>query len=234
MNVTGANVAPSASFGGSEAGTTVTLNAGSYSVGETGPSGYTGSNSSDCAGSIANGETKTCTVTNDDQPGTLVVKKHVINDNGGSKVASNFTMNVTGTNVAPSASFAGSESGTTVTLNAGSYSVDEGAVSGYTKSIGSDCFGSIANGETKTCTLTNDDQPGTLVVKKHVINDNGGSKVASNFTMNVTGTNVAPSGSFPGDESGTTVTLNAGSYSVDEGAVSGYTKSIGSDCSGSI
>jgi len=53
------------------AGTNVTLDAGSYSVTETRPSGYTRSNSADCAGTIANGETKTCTVTNDDvQPVT--------------------------------------------------------------------------------------------------------------------------------------------------------------------
>src|SRR4029450_11104543 len=39
---------------------------GSYSVSETGPSGYTQSNSADCSGSIAAGQTKTCTVTNDD------------------------------------------------------------------------------------------------------------------------------------------------------------------------
>src|SRR6266576_1416499 len=232
MNVTGANVAPSGSFPGDESGTTVTLNAGSYSVDEGAVSGYTKSIGSDCSGSIANGETKTCTVTNDDQPGTLVVKKHVINDSGGSKVASNFTMSVTGANVAPSGSFPGDESGTTVTLNAGSYSVGETGPSGYSGSNSSDCSGSIANGETKTCTVTNDDQPGTLVVKKHVINNDGGTKAASDFTMNVTGANVAPLGYFRCDDTGIRVPVNAGSYSVDEGDVSGYTKSIGSDCSG--
>mgnify|MGYP003910049717 CR=1 FL=1 len=47
-------------------GTVVSLDAGSYDVSETGPSGYTESDSADCSGTIANGETKTCTITNDD------------------------------------------------------------------------------------------------------------------------------------------------------------------------
>ena len=47
------------------------------------PAGYAASYSADCTGTIAIGETKTCTVTNDDIAPTLTVIKHVINDNGG-------------------------------------------------------------------------------------------------------------------------------------------------------
>jgi len=185
---------------------------------------------------IQSGRVTTCTFSNQAIAPQLTVIKHVINNNGGTKTASNFTMNVTGSNVQPSSSFPGSESGTTVTLSPGSYSVDEGAVSGYTKlSSSADCSGTIALGETKTCTITNDDQPATLKVIKHVINDNGGTKTASNFTMSVTGGSPSPA-SFPGAESpGTSVTLNAGSYSVDENTVTGYTKTEASaDCSGTI
>jgi hypothetical protein len=237
MNVTGGHVAPSASFAGAESpGTTVTLDAGSYSVSESGgPSGYTESDSADCAGTIANGASKTCTITNSDQAATLIVIKHVVNDDGGSKAASDFHMTVNGTNVAPSPTFNGAESpGTTVSLSAGSYSVTESGPSGYTESDSADCSGTIANGVTKTCTITNNDKPGSLTVIKHVINDNGGTKHANDFTMNVTGTSVAPSSSFAGAESpGTTVTLNAGSYSVAESGPSGYTESDSVDCSGS-
>ena len=49
-------------------------------------------------------------------------------------------------------------------------------------------------GGSVSCTITNNDQAATLIVIKHVINDNGGSKVAADFTMNVTGTNVLPFG----------------------------------------
>jgi hypothetical protein len=234
MSVT--NSANPASFPGAESpGTEVNVNPGSYSVGETGPSGYTASYSAECSGSIALGESKTCTVTNDDNAGTLIVIKHVINDNGGSAVAADFTLDAGGTNDSPD-NFAGAEApGTTVTLDAGSYNVTESGPSGYSASYSADCTGSIANGQTKTCTVTNNDQAATLTVIKHVINDNGGTKVAGDFTMNVTGSNVAPSSSFPGAEApGTTVTLDAGAYSVDENLVQGYLKSIGANCSGTI
>jgi hypothetical protein len=80
----------------------------------------------------------------------------VINNNGGNAVASNFTINVTGS-VVYSSSFPGSEMGTIVTLNPGPYSVDENDHVGYTKTIGTNCSGSIISGQGKTCTITNDD-----------------------------------------------------------------------------
>jgi Prealbumin-like fold domain len=88
---------------------------------------------------------------------TLHVIKHVVNDSGGSASAANFTMSVTGTSPNP-ASFAGAESpGTTVTLGAGSYNVTETGPSGYAASFSADCTGTIAAGQEKTCTVTNDD-----------------------------------------------------------------------------
>jgi Prealbumin-like fold domain len=227
----GTNDSPD-NFAGSESGTNVTLDAGSYAVTETGPSGYTESDSAGCSGTIANGETKTCTVTNDDEPGHLIVKKHVVNDNGGAKTAADFTLDSGGTNDSPD-NFAGDEGGTDVTLDAGSYSVTETGPSGYARSDSADCSGTIANGETKTCTVTNDDQPGHLIVKKHVINDNGGTKTAADFTLDSGGTNDSPD-NFAGDESGTDVTLDAGSYSVTETGPSGYTRSDSAACSGTI
>lgn len=94
---------------------------------------------------------------NPPKTGTLTVIKHVVNDNGGTKVASGFTINVSGTNPNPS-SFPGNEAGTVVTLEAGSYSVSENPDSGYNTTYSTDCSGSIAAGETKTCTVTNDDR----------------------------------------------------------------------------
>ena len=174
----GSNDVSSSPAAGSEAGTSYSLPPGTYVVSEDSPpSGYTPTGfSGDCDASgsvtVTAGGSVSCTITNDDQAATLIVIKHVINDNGGSKVAGDFTMNVTGTNVKPSASFAGAESpGTTVTLNAGTYSVDETSDLGYTKSTSTDCSGSIANGQTKTCTITNDDKPNAvaMVTKQRVI-----------------------------------------------------------------
>ena len=233
MSTHGANASPADGFNGQESpGTTVTLDAGSYNVTETGPSGYTASFSYYCAGSIANGQTKTCTVTNDDQAAKLIVIKHVINNNGGTKVAADFKMSTAGGHASPADGFNGQESpGTTVTLDAGSYNVTETGPSGYTASFSYYCAGTIANGQTKTCTVTNDDQPGTLIVKKVVVNDNGGTKIATDFSFKVNNGAATP---FQQDtdtlHGKNTITVNAGTYSVTEPAVYGYTTTY-SNCS---
>jgi|GEM_PF-1121900 len=230
----GANDSPDNFPGAESPGTEVTLDAGSYNVTESGPTGYTASFSADCSGSIANGQTKTCTVTNDDQAAKLIVIKHVINNNGGTATAANFTLDSGGSNDSPD-NFPGAESpGTNVTLDAGSYNVTESGPSGYTASFSADCSGTIASGQTKTCTVTNDDQPAKLIVIKHVINDNGGTATAANFTLDSGGSNDSPD-DFAGAESpGTQVTLDAGSYNVTESGPAGYAASFSADCSGTI
>src|SRR5205085_227569 len=111
-------------------------------------------------------------------------------------LASSFTLSVTGNSPTP-ASFPGAESpGTTVSINAGTYSVSESGPSGYGQSNSADCSGSIAVGQTKTCIVTNNDVQSQLIVIKHVINNNGGTATASNFTLSVTGNSPTP-GSFP-------------------------------------
>jgi Prealbumin-like fold domain len=95
-------------------------------------------------------------------PAHLTVIKHVINDNGGTNAAKDFTISVSGTNVSPQGSFPGAESpGTTVTLNPGTFSVSETGPSGYTQSLSGDCSGTISSSESKTCTITNNDKPQT-------------------------------------------------------------------------
>ncbi|TPW09468.1 MAG: hypothetical protein FD130_2512, partial [Halothiobacillaceae bacterium] len=136
---------------------------GSYAINEAGLTGYsfvniTGTGCPAQLGgnvTLANGQNITCTITNDDIAPQLTVTKHVVTDNGGGAAAGDFTMNVTATNPSDS-SFPGDESGTTITLDAGSYSVDEDAVDGYAKTLGANCSGSIAIGEHKYCTITND------------------------------------------------------------------------------
>ena len=233
MDVMGTN--PSlASFPGDAAGTTITLDAGPYSVTETGPAGYTPSQSANCNGVIAAGQSLTCTFTNDDiPPAMLTVIKTVINDDGGTAVASDFTMDVIGTN--PSlASFPGDAAGTTITLDAGPFSVTETGPAGYTPSQSANCNGVIAAGQSLTCTFTNDDiPPALLTVIKTVINDDGGTAVASDFTMDVIGTNPSLA-SFPGNAAGTTITLEAGPFSVTETGPAGYTASQSANCNGVI
>ena len=88
--------------------------------------------------------------------------KHVVNDNFGTKAASDFSLHVKtgGTDVTGSPQ-PGDELGTTYTLSAGTYTVSEDAVSGYTQSFSGSCDSggqiTLQAGDAKTCTLTNDD-----------------------------------------------------------------------------
>ena len=199
----------------------LSVSPGAYSVTEAAAVGYTTSYSAGCTGSIALGETKTCAITNDDIAPKLVVIKHVVNDDGGTKTASDFTMSVDDAGTDP-ASFPGAESpGTEVTVDPGAYSVGESGPSGYAAGYSADCSGTIGLGETKTCTVTNDDARATLIVKKVVVNDDGGTKVASNFSFKVNGGSAV---AFEADGQNE-LAIGAGTYSVTEPAVAGYATS---------
>lgn len=84
MHIEGNN-ASSSSFAGSEIGVDVTLSTGPYSVTETGSStGYSGSLSAGCSGTIVGGINQTCTITNTYSPpviptAILHVVKTVVN-----------------------------------------------------------------------------------------------------------------------------------------------------------
>ena len=240
MTIGGVTTSGTSSFASAESpGVTRTLTSvGAFTVTEGAVSGYTQTSAVGCSGTIALGETKTCTITNDDNAATLVVIKHVINDNGGTKTAADFTMTIGGVTTSGTSSFAGAESpGVTRTLTSvGAFTVTEGAVSGYTQTSAVGCSGTIALGETKTCTITNDDNAATLVVIKHVINDNGGAKTAADFTMTIGGVTTSGTSSFAGAESpGVSRTLTSvGAFTVTEGAVAGYTQTSAVGCSGTI
>ena len=151
--------------------------AGTYVVSEDAIAGYTVSYSgnSDSRGNItlASGDNKTVTITNDDipsgvvtpAPATLHVIKHVINDNGRTAVAADFKLHVkiAGSDVAASPAPGVESPGTTYTLAAGTYVVSEDANAGYTVSYSgnSDSRGNItlASGDYQTVTITNDDIP---------------------------------------------------------------------------
>jgi Prealbumin-like fold domain len=230
----GTNVCNTPKPGAASPGFSCSLPGGTYVVSEALVSGYTQTGfGGDCDASgtvnLPAGGSKTCTITNNDQPATLTVIKHVVNDNGGNKTASDFTMTVTGGSPNP-ASFSGSEAGTSVTINAGTFSVTEGNVSGYTQTSAVGCSGTIANGGSATCTITNDDNAATLIVKKIVINDNGGSAKATDFTFKVNNGSPIAFQSVDTLHGENSLTVDAGTYSVTEPSVSGYTPSF-NNCS---
>ena len=201
----GTDVAGKSPFAGSAAGTTRTLTAGAYTVGETGgPAGYAASISGACtttgAVTLAVGDTKTCTITNDDVAPTLTVIKHVINDNGGTATASNFTMHIRSgsVDVAGKSPFAGAESpGTTRSLAAGTYSVSEtGGPANYTSTIGGDCSSTgavtLSPGQSKTCTIANDDVALPADVALDAAVSTASPALGNNFTYTLTATNLGP------------------------------------------
>jgi hypothetical protein len=159
----------------------------------------------------------------DVEPPELTVIKHVVNDNGGTTVASDFTMEVTGTNVSPS-SFPGAEDpGTSVSLDAGAYSVSESGPSGYQATYSADCVGSIGLGESKTCTITNDDQPGSITVVKQVV----GPAPATDWSF---GGSLGTFTLAAGGGQQTFSDLDAGQYTISETTKDGYTASV--SCTG--
>lgn len=236
MTVTGSNPAPSGFPGEGGPGTTVTLDAGMYAVAGTGPTGYTQTPSPGCTGTVAIGETRTCTITNDDRPGTLVVVVEMVNDNGGTATASDATIRVrqrfTGVLLA---SFPGEGApGTTATISAGPYAVEVTFPGGYDATLSAACAGTMAIGETKTCTITLDDVRAFLLVGSKVVNDDGGTAVAGDFTVTVTGADPSPS-TFPGREfPPALVRLDAGAYSVSVSGPPGYTSTLSAGCAGTL
>lgn len=89
------------------------------------------------------------------QPGTLIVSKVVVNDDGGSKVASDFSFSVNGgTPIVFEA-----DGSNVLSVPAGTYTVSEPATAGYNASL-SNCSGiALTAGGSATCTITNDDTP---------------------------------------------------------------------------
>ncbi|OGY18605.1 MAG: hypothetical protein A2900_02890 [Candidatus Chisholmbacteria bacterium RIFCSPLOWO2_01_FULL_50_28] len=211
---------------GSSTGTVYTLTGGTYAVSEdTLPPGYTFSGFSGNCDSQGNvtvvaGQEVTCTLTNDDQPGILIVKKVVTNDNGGTLEAEDFSFQVNGGGAVPFEADGQND----LTVDAGTYTITEPSVTGYSTTYDNCSQVEVSNGGTATCTITNDDQQASLTLVKNLPNDDGGTATENNFTVYIDG-NQASWGSH---------LLNAGSYIVSEDTLGGYTAgNWGGDCDAS-
>jgi hypothetical protein len=121
---------------------------------------FTSSSSNDCSGTIDADEHKICTITNTQSPpqtGTLKVITHVENNcigcGGGKLQASNFGIIVSGSNPSPN-KFQGSETGTSIMIEPGTYNVCGEDKPFYRGNLSADCAGIIESGQLKTCTIT--------------------------------------------------------------------------------
>ncbi|MCC6618594.1 MAG: DUF11 domain-containing protein [Chloroflexi bacterium] len=187
------------------------LPTGTYSVTEPGAEGYdtTRDNCDDL--SITTDGNVTCTITNDDQPGTLIVVKDLTADDGSDATCADFGFRVNGGD--PIGFEA--DCSNSMTVDAGTYTVVETDADGFDTSY-ANCSGLvIPNGGSATCTISNDDQPGTLIVNKVV---SGGDATCDDFSFAI---NEGEAVDFDADCSNS-FTVPAGSYSVVENAADGY------------
>ena len=116
------------------------------------------------------GGSASCTITNDDDAGTLTVNKVVVNDNGGEATPDDFSFEVNG-----GASQAFEADGSNdLTVDAGTYNVTETPIDGYTMT-GNTCVDVVVpNGGSASCTITNDDtkaSPAGTTVQRWVLHD---------------------------------------------------------------
>lgn len=89
----------------------------------------------------------------------LTVIKDVVNDDGGTAMPGDFTMNISPASNPSQNNFEGSLVGTLVTIDPGAYSVGESGPGGYTSSLSPECSGVAVAGESYTCTIINNDNP---------------------------------------------------------------------------
>lgn len=169
--------------------------ADTYTLSETGgPNGYSASNWT-CTNNVTvtnsqitltNGQTTVCTITNSDIAPTITLQKTVINNHGGTKTVSDFQAQIDNLNAGWF---------TPIQVNAGGHTASEGAAAGYKASVwGGDCNPdgtlTLTLSQNAICTITNEDIAPTLTVVKGVVNNNGGSATADDFTLKVNGSTL--------------------------------------------
>ena len=216
------------------------FDAGTYTVFESTLPGYdAGDWGGDCTNgtvTVGEGGSATCTVTNTAVAPSITITKIV--NNGTSKTpkdASDFDIvltanDINGVEAEGSKTFAGSETGTTFTFDAGSYSVTEPSHDGYNMQMTGDCSGTAVLADELSCTVTNtyiEPTVSTVNFVKVVENNFGGEAIPSDFSFHVVGTNIDVN--VPHGDS---TQLPLGTYTVTENGPSGYSASYSQFCSG--
>jgi uncharacterized repeat protein (TIGR01451 family)/LPXTG-motif cell wall-anchored protein/fimbrial isopeptide formation D2 family protein len=218
---------------GDAAITGAAVQAGAYELTESGPGGYDAGDWS-CTGGSLQGATLTlgldqnvtCTIVNDDIAPRLTLIKQVVNDDGGTAVATQWTLTADGPT--PISGATGSGAVTDAAVEAGVYTLSEDGPAGYSASDWS-CTGgtldvdqlTLAVGEVASCTIVNDDIAALLTLVKAVVNDDGGTAADTDFTLTADG--PTPISGAESDPAVTAAPVSAGSYSIGEAAVDGYT-----------
>ncbi|OGG79127.1 hypothetical protein A3A39_00700 [Candidatus Kaiserbacteria bacterium RIFCSPLOWO2_01_FULL_54_13] len=205
-------------------GVAQTVSAGAHTASETALPGYTASDwGGDCDEdgtiTLAGGENKTCTITNDDLSGRLVVDK--LTQPSGSVREFSILASGTGTITGGGAGVVTDAANKEYEVTAGTYSVEEAVPDGWAQ-VSSTCEDvEIGIGEAETCTITNAKLP-TLTLMKTVTNDDEGVATTTDFQARIDGSNVPW---------GVAQTVSVGPHTASETTLAGYTASDwGDDC----
>ena len=202
-----------------------TLVADTWALSETNVAGYTAS-AWVCVGgtqvgsniTLASGAEATCTITNTDNPPHLKLVKVVTTDDGGIAVANDWDLTATGSSRTFTELLPGAATATARLVTAGvEYTLSESPNpgTGYSSTGIWSCDGgtfvspdkvTVALGGNVTCTITNDDQPGTIIIKKLTLptgsttsfsfDASGGTYQDFNLLDTQTNTQVLPAGSY--------------------------------------
>jgi phosphoribosylanthranilate isomerase len=214
----------------------VTDVSGTYDLSESSIAGYT-QTSLTCDNAVGQvtsvtvglDETVTCTFVNNDDAPSLLLKKQVTKDNGGTAVESDWTLFIE-EGEAGELSVTGSLTPVEVTNQAGTYNLSESSVAGYTQtsltcdnSTGQVTSVTVGLGETVICTFVNEDDVPSLLLAKNVTKDNGGTAVESDWTLFIE-EGEAGELSVTGSLTPVEVTNQAGTYNLSESSVVGYTQ----------
>ncbi len=176
------------------------------------------------------GQSATCTVTNDDVAPELTLVKSVVNDDGGDAVPGDFQLYLNGSPESQNLA---------IEVDANTlYTVTEDQLEGYSF-VGISCLDddsqqvlghpvTLDEGQSATCTVYNDDIAPLLTLEKEVINDDGGTAVDTDWTLRADGPDSIEG--VEGDASVTGAAVTAGTYDLTElNGPFGYNQ-IGWDC----
>jgi len=212
-------------------GTKTTVKIGDYTLGESGPDGYTASvwncgSATVVSGvvTVALGQDVTCTVTNVAKHSSLTLNKVVLNGFTGSTfTSSDWALSADGPTAINNVT-----SGTKTSVKIGKYALAEAGPMGYTSSLW-DCGSavivndvvSVSLGQDVVCTVTNTAVMSTLTLNKIVDNGNTGAMhVATDWSLSASGPTTVSEVT-----SGTQTNVPIGRYTLSESGPDGYSAS---------
>ena len=169
-----------------------------------------------------------CRITNTAISPTLTLIKQVVNDNGGTAEATEWTLTADGPT--PVSGSTGDAAITDAPVQVGTYDLSESGPTGYTASAW-ECTGSgtqdgasvtLAEDQHETCVITNNDLPAQLTLEKTVTNTFGGTAIPTDWVLSAAG--PTPISGTTGSGAVTNAGVSAGTYTLSEsGGPGGYT-----------